>query len=125
MPAPWEATSSRAGTPSQGKVGACEGDRDAGSFLRSLLVTSTSGLSQQESLSLGFDVKKVAGSFGEEPWDGGPQGGRRDAAAGTGVMMRNNSADAHRPASTTPSTPSVASLLPRLLQGTVAKILAA
>ena len=39
--------------------------------------------------------------------------------------MRNNSTDAHRPAGTAPSTPSVAGLLPRLLQGTVAKILAA
>lgn len=65
----------------------------------------------------------VAGGFGEEPWDGGPQGGRREATAGAGVMMRNNSADAHRPAGTAPSTPSAASLLPRLLQGTVAKIL--
>ena len=50
---------------------------------------------------------------------------RRGAAAGAGVMMRNNSADAHWPASTTPSTPSVASLLPRLLQGAAAGILAA
>lgn len=123
VPAPWEATSSRAGTPSQGERGAYEGERDAGSFLRSLLITSTSGLSQQESLSLGFDVEKVAGGFGEEPWDGGPQGGRREAAAGAGMMMRNNSADAHRPAGTAPSTPSAASLFPRLLQGAVAKIL--
>ena len=73
MPAPWEATSSRAGTPSQGKGGACEGERDAGSFLRSLLVTSISGFSQQESSSLGFDVKEVASGFGEEPGDGGPR----------------------------------------------------
>lgn len=33
------------------------------SFLRSLLVTSTSGLSQEEGLFLGFDVKKVAGGL--------------------------------------------------------------
>ena len=76
-------------------------------------------------MSLGFDVKKVAGGFGEEPWGGGPWGGRREAAAGAGVMMRNNSTDAHWPAGTAPLAPSVASLLPRLLQGAVARILAA
>ena len=39
------------------------GERDVRSFLRSLLVTSTSGLRQEEGLFLGFDVKKVAGGL--------------------------------------------------------------